>query len=409
MSKVTEENAVVKHEFTRPQPSALRQAICAETLAACLVYFPYELCAIILTGSLARDEATFAFESGASVLRGDAEFCLVFENQPALPAASHILRIAGDISRQLAGKNICAKIDLSAVHLPYLRRLPPHIFSYELRECGEVIHGDTEILKLIPGFQAHELDKEDAWRLLCNRLIELLEADAEDRISGAACSQLTQYRIAKLYLDMATSLLVFLGAYAPTYRSRREAICRLAADDAARAKYPFPLAKFARAVSRCTDEKLGARGAHDSDFPAERREAIEYAHLLWRWELAQLLELKPMPISDEELVLRWMRQQPLKRKIRGWLYVAGACGWHKNFRQWPRWACLALRGSPRHWIYFVAAELSFDGPKLRDLRALSSLLPLTVRTTNQASPDDRRALAAAVAWNYHKCVTGTRA
>lgn len=375
----------------------LREAICAEVRSACVARFGDDLRAIVLTGSVARDEATFTASSEGAALRGDAEFLLVFQEKSSPPAAAAVSRLTAEISKNLAQKKITAKMDLSAVPPKYFRRLPPHIFSYELRECGKVIHGDAAILELIPAMKASELDREDAWRLLCNRLIEMLatESDGDAR----------RYALLKLYLDMTTSLLVFKGAYAPSYRARRDALLRLAAPESAAGGFPFPLGKFSNIVSGCTDEKLGTNPG-SAEIPLNSEEAIGYAHLLWRWELMQLGGAAGAG-ADQYLFKTYMRRQPAKRRVRGWLYVLRARGWHKSYREWPRWARLAAQGSPRYWIYFAAAMLAFQDSAGRDDNRLMSRLPVPL-TGNDCASNGKSELAAAVAWNYRAFLTGTR-
>ena len=71
-------------------------------------------------------------------------------------------------------------VSLSIVHGAYLRHLPPHIYSYELRACGVVLFGEETILEEeIPTYAACDLSTEDAWRMLSNRLIEQMETAAE--------------------------------------------------------------------------------------------------------------------------------------------------------------------------------------------------------------------------------------
>jgi len=259
-----------------------------------------------------------------------------------------------------------------------------------------------------------ELSKEDAWRLLCNRLIELLDCGEELCREGGQLSPELQYRIVKLYLDMATSLLVFVGAYAPSYRERRDALLRLAARTMPAEAFPFELGRFADLVADCTAEKLEPQEPCADFLP---HAAIQTAHALWRWQLAQLVSAKSAD-SDRDLFEQWIKLQPSWRNVRGWLYVVRACGWQRNYRLWPRWWALR-KVSPRHWIYLVASSLLFHSTEDQNssqtssaegnFASLGQCLPVSKMTSTQAVSPSWSDLAHDVVWNYREFLMGTRA
>jgi hypothetical protein len=363
--------------------------------------------ALVLTGSLARDEGTVRRQAEGLIMLGDAEFLLVLDRGARLSsdvdmALSHAVEAAA------FGRGVQCAVDIAVVHDDFLRTLPPHIFTYELRACGQVIWGDHSILSLIPPPRAGGIDREDAWRLLANRLVEHL-AVRDDAEPAAALPWRTEYRVVKLFLDMATSLLVFTGDYAPTYRQRAERLRDLAARGSG--GLPFPLLDFARRVEECTRWKVGTdHHRWRPDNLAE--EARSYARELWRWELQHLTGLDG--VADERtLMATWMRAQPYRVRLRGWLFAVRRCGWLKGWRRWPHFARLAARSSPRYLIYAAAADLAFARPEgaangrdgQRDPAALTQYLPLT----DPGRGRDPGALARAIARNYRELVVGTRA
>src|SRR5258707_8251269 len=303
-----------------PDSIQLREMICGVVRQECARCFSGLLKALISTGSLARDEATIIRTEESWAVRGDAEFLLVFEKHTALPASEALGGVRQRIESDLIQRKIECKIDLSAVHPTYFLRLPAHIFTYELKHCGRVIAGDAAILQSIPDYSADKLSREDAWRLLCNRLIEVLECAEELSGERGPFSPELQYRIVKLYLDMATSVLVFVGAYAPSYRERRDAILRLAGQEIQAEKFPFEIEEFADLVADCTAEKLLPHTREARQVDLSRRTAMQTAHALWRWELAQLAGGKSLG-DDYGLFDQWMEMQPSWKRIRGWLYV----------------------------------------------------------------------------------------
>ncbi len=415
----------VDHARSLSEPQRFRAIICQETVQACLKSFGANLRAIILTGSLARHEATFIAEEECWVLLGDAEFMLIFQDGASLPSGVDLQSLYRSIEGSIFGRGIRGLITLATVHPRYLRKLRPHIFAYELRHCGQVLWGDSRILTLIPVFSVSDIPLEDAWCLVCNRMLEQLQVICQcadtSRFSGSLF-----YRTVKLYLDLATSFLLFKGKYAPSYLQRGENL-KIVADEASEKDgFPFDVKKFAERVTACTDWKLSGLGAThlthgDRAETVSWEEAIAYAQLLWRWELAQLTGSQQQ-LSNRELMQRWMKQQLPYRRLRGWLYVLRSQGWYRSWRQWPHWARLAWRASPRYWVYDVASEICFRLPCLLksdghrpqidiNWEEVQGRLPV-VRHMGPArrsptKPNWQQVASDSVA-NYHEFLVGTR-
>lgn len=415
-----------KTEDGRPSASAqepsatqaLRATVCEEAAGRCVEKFGDSLRALVLTGSLARDEATFVEEGDGWRMLGDAELLLIFRKNAALPPRSSVCSVRQEIEQGLCGRKVRCPIDLAAVRPAYLQQLPPHILTYELRTCGQVVWGDSQILSMVTTFSASDISREDAWHMLCNRLVELLESAPDLEKGNSRLSQPLRYRATKLYLDMATSLLVFVGGYAPTYRERERNLRRLAKESTRHSEWPFELAPFAEQVTSCTEWKLSPdspRSEPASDFC---QEAVQYARRLWRWELERLTRSRGNQLSDRDLLLRWMQHQPATKRARGWLSVLRRCGWHRSWRNWARWARPACQASPRLWVYAAASELLFRLPCLQEharqrsetetgLQELRSWLPIRRESKHHESLCWQQ-LASEVAWNYHEFLENTR-
>jgi hypothetical protein len=373
--------------------------------------------ALISTGSLARHEASYLRREGSWIVRGDAEFMVVFEDRATLPTGAALSGIRSRIESDLLQRNIQCRIDLSVVHPSYFRCLPAHIFTYELKHCGRVIAGDEGILYSIPDYSADELSREDAWRLLCNRLIEMLECAAELSSENKPPSANLRYKILKLYLDMATSFLVFVQAFVPTYRERRDALLRLSGQGMTTGAYPVDLGSFANLVADCTVQKLAPLTGEECAVELPCRAAIQAAHALWRWELAQLVGTQT-ELADLDLFNKWISLQPFRKRVRGWFYILRACGWQRSYNVLVCWLRL-WKASPRHWVYLVASTLVFQltvdanssQPRRHDANwgSLCGYLPVRKMTAkNQASPSWEE-LAYDVVWNYQQFLMGTRA
>jgi hypothetical protein len=307
---------------------------------------------------------------------------------------------------------------LSPVRGAYLRRLRPAIFAYELRASGRVVWGDATVLSLAPAFSAADIPLEDAWRLLCNRLVEQLEVAADMSEPATDLPEPALYRTVKLHLDMATSLLVFLGSYEPTYRQRAERLRDLARRRSQSDRYPFRLEPFARIVTACTDWKL-AGGDEPAPEGVSWAGVIERARRLWRWELVRLTGVSA-ELADHALLEAWLSRQPAADRARGWLHVLRKCGWQRSWRYWPRWAHLARRGSPRYLVYSAACRLLFELPRFeaegsdetREGGAWEGLwddLPVIRPWASQRRALPWQEAASEITWSYHEFLVGTRA
>lgn len=385
--------------------------ICAEAIQQILIRHREDLRALVLTGSLSREEGTVTLDREHCRVQGDAEFLAVFADGARRPAASAMRATAAQIQAALRERRISCPITLSAVAEGYLRALRPAIFAYELRSCGRVVWGDPTVLRLIPELNARDVPMEDAWRLLCNRIIEQVEAMPSPADWEALPSPEARYRLVKLHLDMATSLLVFTGDYEPTYRGRSERLGALARQPQAAAEHPFPLEPFARTVETCTTWKLDRGGANAPSLSLET--ALDHAHRLWRWELRRLTGM-PDHVTDQALLETLSARQPAADRLRGWLYVARRCGWHRSWRLWPRWARLARRGSPRYLVYSAACQALFASPAASPAAqaAVASVaaaqLPV-VRPSVGAVARPWAEMVADVAFNYREFLVDTRA
>ena len=354
--------------------------------------------AIILTGSMTRNEATWVQSGAALRVRGDAEFILVFHDK--LPSDLEIGRLELDIQCNLVAEGIECKICLSPVLPSYLVRLKPHIFGFELISSGRVIWGDEDILSLVPPFSVGDIPLEDACRLLSNRLIELLEV-----IARSPTAEETRYNVIKLYLDMATSFLLFKGEYAPTYRARSEQLRTLA--QMSNEPWPIRSTDFAETVERCTECKLNPEsGEHN---PPTWTDAVGSARLLWRWQLARLAGVALTNSSDDELLKIWMRGQSIGARLRGWAYVLRKRGWYRSWREWPHWLRLAWRSSPRYCIYAAACNLLFAQIQFPSgLRPAWWWLPTVPKEAGNAV-GAWQPTAVAIARNYHDYLEFTAA
>ncbi|MGH9467785.1 MAG: hypothetical protein ACRD1Y_10565, partial [Terriglobales bacterium] len=346
--------------------------------------------ALLLAGSLARYEGSWLPHPRRTVLLGDAEWICLVPDASALPPAAMLRFWERLAAIRLRAQGIEAQVTLTAAHERYLRRLPAHIFGYELLQCGRVVRGDGDVLRQAPAMAPAAIPPADAWRLLTNRLVELLphvfnEAPRKAEPQAA-------YPWVKLVLDLATSYLVFTGGYAPTYQAR----CRKLMERGPARGDGILTPEFLGQVEAATAWKLAPKPAAAEIFlsPDFRDAALARAEALWNWELRWLTH-SPAGTSRRELWQRWLGQQPLSTRLRGWASAVRHGGAGPG--AWPRWLQLAQRASPRHCVYEAAIALAFAP---REAAAVCRhCLPLPPRSD----------LSASVLDNYYRLVASTRA
>jgi hypothetical protein len=361
---------------------------------------------------MARGEGTYITQDGGVRVMGDAEFLLVFRDRASVPSAGKMGGIRDDIENLLAAQGISCAVGLSAVPTSFLAESRPHVFAYELRSWGKVIWGEQEILNLMAAFKPSDIPLEDAWRLLQNRVVEMLQFPDDFTGIWTALPVETHYRTVKLYLDMATSFLLFAGAYSPTYRQRVEKLRELVPRED-KENWPFPMEGFVQEVAACTDWKLGGTTeptSWDSNFWLK---AVLCARQLWRWELVRLSDA-PSDAADRNLFSAWMQKQSYEQRLRGWLFVLRHEGWLHSWRQWPRWARRAWQASPRYWIYLAASEFLFGFAEAlksgtaEDGSQFSSVLDYLPLSRDRRDKSGWPEIAREIYFNYCQLLVETR-
>jgi len=398
-----------------PEPAWFREIVCRHTVSHCIQRWPTGLTAIVLAGSLARDEATFVNDGRHWQALSDAEFLLIFKKGAQLPSVNAIYEIQAQIAESLMADAIACPVSLEPAHSEYLETMRPHIFGYELRTRGRVVWGNPAALQSIPDFRPNDIPLEDAWQLLSNRLVEQVELAANLEPGAATFPTALGYHAIKLYLDMAASFLLFVGAYEPTYRQRAEALDTLSTRSAGIPDLPFEIRHFAEKVCQATDWKLHGMAGAETGWPFWKS-AVSHAWLLWRWELALLTNSEPWE-SDSNLRKKWAARQPLGSRLRGWAFAVRHCG-SAGIRNWPRWFLLALHGSPRDWVYSQASDLCFRLPwflgqgckqhsRSADWKSTLNVLPLASPDSAPRSGCHWQRVARQIARNYHEFLEKT--
>lgn len=392
------------------------QKISQVVVERCRAIFGNRMTSLILTGSAARNESTILGDGGTWKVVGDAEFLILVRQESAVDEELAV-SVSTKGAEELSKLGIKVSIDVAVVTASYLQNLPPYIFSYELRTCGKIISGDSSVLSLVPEFSTAQISREDGWRLLSNRMIEHLAFIDDLETSASELTPRLEYATVKLYLDMATSYLVFAGNYAPTYRERADRLLTMAQKPPTDA--PFPLAKFAARVADCAAWKLSGEETLAENSYEFWHEGISYMRRLWRWEMIKLTHAVG-ELTVSSLACCLARQQTAGQRLRAWVSAAKRNGWLKSALQAPRWMRLARRSAPRYLVYQVAAEIAFRLPCLikhsgqpprLDLnwRELRNLLPVRASEQNLSGRPVWRQIIDDVLWNYSHLLRDTRA
>jgi hypothetical protein len=385
----------------------------------CLHTLGPQLKALVLTGSLARDEATWQQTDHGMRFLSDAEFIVIVEDKAEIPAPEMVTLICSGAEEELCNQGIVCKISVGAVHESFLLNLGETIFGYELLTCGEVVYGDPDILlKKARGVTG--VSQEDAWRMLANRTVELLDIVPELVQGPALLSEAAQYRLTKLYCDMATSILVFKQQFVAGYQARATKLGELHANGLL-SDLPLDRDWLVALVRRCTDYKISHCWDGDSPFAIRdsAQQAVTVLRSLWAWELAQMHGTTMT--SPDSMLLLHMREQKLKERIRAWAFVVRRRGMLDSLRHSWRWLRLLLLASPRYCVYAAGlnAVSSFELPvssaaglgRLETWNSkftmVSSWLPIA-NFSVRAVPDEKD-VAEAILWNYREFLVETRA
>jgi hypothetical protein len=380
----------------------------------CLLGLGARLKALILTGSLARNEATWQETDQGIHFLSDAEFIVIIKDNAEIPSIELVTLVCSGAEEELRNKGMLCKLSFGAVREAFLSDLGGTIFGYELLTCGEVLYGDPNILSNKSRDVAH-VSKEDAWRMLANRTVELLEIVPESLNGSVPLSEAAQYRLTKLYCDMATSILVFKQGFVAGYLARADKLSHLH-EHGLLSDLPCDVDWFVSLVRRCTEYKIAHSWDGSSPFttPQSVRQAVAILRSLWTWELVQMHGVTLF--SPDAMLHLHMRKQKLKERLRGWAFVVRRRGVADSLRYCWRWLRLLRFASPRYCVYAAGlkAVSSFKFPVSDETKHQSALTSTTalhwlpIANPLARSAKDEKDVAEAILWNYHEFLVETR-
>src|SRR5919112_277967 len=136
---------------------------------------------VILTGSVARDQATYKYIDGKPFLESDLDLVVVVKRIATIKSFTSIKRLSKKVTHELKKKRLLSHVSLSITTEKALLHASPSIFYQDLNLNGKVIFG-KEIHSLLRKYETIEIPIQDVYRLIFNRMVESLEVLV---ISGA--------------------------------------------------------------------------------------------------------------------------------------------------------------------------------------------------------------------------------
>ena len=246
--------------------------------------------------------------------------------------------------------------------------------------------------------------RTDALRLLNNRIIETLAL-------RAGCSgdpdppALKSYLLSKFWVEIGTSLSVFLGCYRSTYRARQLALestltsPRFGLD-------PDTVRLLSDRLKPATEIKLG-RFDSECGTQDDYDTVARVAQHLWWWETGQLLDDGGRPTSDWRATSERLRRiEGAKARARDWARLAFRTGLRSNVPV-PAFGDLLRAGSFANAIYSSGCLLFFYWNDIGLCTTLGEAITIMLcrlfNVSGAPGPSTRRLLAARTyhAWQSH--------
>jgi hypothetical protein len=278
---------------------------------------------LILTGSVARGEGTLiADQKTGTRWLGDLECLLIV--LPGWRTSTRRIddtlhRVETELNNDFRDRRRGLKIGLTSMVASRLARLRRSIFNREFLEHGKLLWGTPSALPMPAWWTtgAHEVPMSDALRLLNNRILQQITARMMQE-TGDAQPRSAEYAVSKFWIELATSLSVFLGCYRTTYRERQTAIESLLGS-----RPEIFGREFSELLVTRLHEAMAVKFGQTPRVagPACQRfdEVARVASRVWYWETARMLGADPDD-SDWRLVPSRLRHlETARQRTRDWM------------------------------------------------------------------------------------------
>jgi hypothetical protein len=340
--------------------------------------------ALILTGSAARDEATFLHTRSGTVWLSDMEFVVIIpDSVSGAKENTELSRLAARLEQSLREQGTTVSLDLEPTHEQSIGLLPRNLFGYEFRVHGKQLFGARDYLNELPTFTWREIPLEDAWRLLSNRMVEWLNFESK-RSSLSAPEQF--YRLTKQYLDLVTSLTLVAGCYSDRYETRALAVAGMEewlSEKLKNVRVKSLLDGAALAwrfkVQPSAPEYLWLQDCEPGDFTTGLKRAgwawmaddlLAIHSAIWDWELAALSGVQPQ--SPEDMLHAIRKVYGGRQWLRGWARLVLKPYLREGATFFSRAAWLLFVGEPRGLVFWCARLLA-DGAHRQSASTLDTV------------------------------------
>lgn len=179
--------------------------------------------AVILGGSLGAGEGTvFAYE-GKTIFLSDIDLTVVVDSLEAHRRGVAVRSLLSDQCRALwPSAEFTSGISIGVYHTSEIPLLPAKPGVLDIIENRELLYGDEDILRLLPGHKPEDIPEEEGIRILENRIASFLGSFSHSAEGGIVERSGIIYSLSRVYTDILIALLVFRRCYRSGYARRLE-------------------------------------------------------------------------------------------------------------------------------------------------------------------------------------------
>ncbi len=372
---------------------------------------PLQALGLLLAGSFARGEGVIvADRHGDYRWLSDIE-CLVVLPDELRRDLSRVTRLlanaADDANHDGPSRSRGMKIELSPILVSRLAAMRPAIFTCELIDNAKLLWGRPAEIRMPARFEVtRDLLCRDAFRLLNNRLMEQLAARLrlEDE-SNLLSAPEAAYAQSKFWVELGTSLSIFLGCYKTSYKARYAALEHVFSSSGTGLD-TRTVEVLRSKISQGMALKLGYIDTDQYDADRNLGCAADIASRIWWWETGSLLGDSGSETDWHSVPARLRRVQTMAGRIRDWGRLVLRTGAFGNLHP-AAFRDLLRAGSFGNAIYSAGCLLSFSWNQIGSGNGpgaeISSFLGRLFGVDAPCGPTTRRLIAEHVlrAWNVH--------
>ena len=136
---------------------------------------------IYLTGSVARNTATFIEKNEEFYLQSDLDFVVICSPKIILKSLLKIKPLSNKITEKLRKEKLLSHVSISVITESTLKNMLPTIFYQDFSNNGKLVYG-RDLKEIFPKYKTKDIPSKDIYRLIFNRMTELLAALVNSKI-----------------------------------------------------------------------------------------------------------------------------------------------------------------------------------------------------------------------------------